>query len=721
MGAIKEIIMENIKGQNTIQKLTGKDIIVGPNGIGKTTRLQSLGISLTGYVPGNGKQNAETFKLCSGGDMTVGVVTDDFKVTRTFSEKVKSEKDGSTSCSYSQDINVYPSKGEKKNSQKESRIEEELGSLPVMLDFNEFLKLTDNKRRDFIYSLSPKKESDWDRDMVEQYLRDELLTFDLEVNNPDQFQIMEQIIFECMKQFPEGFDIQAGLQAMTDWAENKRSHWREEKENSQGAVRKIADLKNQLKETDRNLIKNKKELEDFQNKYIEVEKQLIKADRNKKAYDIRLEKITNLKAKIKALSEKEIDTDTAAIEDKIKLLKVSIENQQNYTDLIKKEKADLKKSQDLKDGLKDNINNYKNKLVEHTVIITNLEKTIDTINEHSNVCVIDTKIACNKDFSRYMEYANLQIIKNQEQAEKIKAGIAKEESKIKKVTTEIQLIEREMDSLEKKKELQAQNNEKARATIASLEKEKDQKANAETIHKNNLTNLQEQLKEVEDEKIEPVIPMEPLEKSKAGYKVRITELKSKIEEQEKAKNTLSSLKSTMIDSKKAQYFYTNFRSLYSCLGASGIQGELVKEILEPIRADIQANFKAMGLNYDFYFRTESEGGKEIFQFGWKNDFGDKRNFDALSTGQQILLLIALMTTIIEKANPNSKILAIDKVENLDYNNFRKVLQGANCLEEKLDNLILLIRTPWKMELPEVLEGFNVCNLDKEGALDESAA
>lgn len=722
MAAIKEIIMENIKGQNTIQKLTGKDIIVGLNGVGKTTRLQALGISLMGYVPGNGKQNAETYKLCSGNDMTVGVVTDtNFKATRTFSRKINNGKDGSISYSYSQDINVYPSKSEGKNSEKENRIAEELGNLPVMLDFGEFLKLSDNKRRDFIYSLSPRKKSDWDRDKVEQYLKDELLTIDLEVNNPDQYQIMEQIIFDCIKQFPEGFDVQAGLQSMTDWAKNKRSHWREEKDNAQGAVRKIADLKNKLKETDRNLIKNKKELEELQQKYVEIEKRLIEAKRNKEAYDKHVEKVNNLQTKIKELSNKEIDTDTAVIDEKIKLMKANLEDQVDYTEKIQKEKDDLKEIQEAKINLTEKISNLKNKLVELKVKLEHYQENVDAINNHENICVIDNKIACGKDFSKYLEYAEGEIDKYQTAITNLNESISNEETKLQKINAKIKLTAQEIEDLEKKKDLQTKKAEQARTAIAALEKERDQKVNAETIHQNNLKNLQDQLKEVHDEKLEAVIPMEPLEKSKAGYLARAKELKEKIEEQGKAKTTLSSLKSTMIDSKKAQYYYTNFRSLYDVLGASGIQGELVKEILEPIREDIQENFRAMGLDYEFYFRTETEGGKEIFQFGWKNDFGDRRNFDALSTGQQILLLIALMTTIIEKADPVAKILAIDKIENLDLPNFEKVLQGANCISGKLDNLLLFLRTPWNMKLPEEMEGFHVWDLDKEDSADESAA
>lgn len=207
-----------------------------------------------------------------------------------------------------------------------------------------------------------------------------------------------------------------------------------------------------------------------------------------------------------------------------------------------------------------------------------------------------------------------------------------------------------------------------------------------------------------------------LEKQAESIRTNIGSLKIKIEEQEKAKITLSNLKSTMIDSKTAEYNYINFKFLDETLGAKGLQGELVKETLEPIQNDIQVNLSAMGIEHEFYFTTETAGGKEVFQFGWKDKFGDKRNFDALSTGQQMILLIAILTTFIEKASPNCRILAIDNIENLDSNNFKRVIDGLNKITDKLDNIIL----SGVIDVEEV-EGFKVWNLNKEGELNEQSA
>ena len=123
----------------------------------------------------------------------------------------------------------------------------------------------------------------------------------------------------------------------------------------------------------------------------------------------------------------------------------------------------------------------------------------------------------------------------------------------------------------------------------------------------------------------------------------------------------------------------------------------------------------MGIENKFYFSTNSDTGKEIFQFGWINKFGDKRNFDALSTGQQMILLIAMLTTFIEKASPACRILAIDNIENLDSGNLKNVLDGLNKLSDKLDNIILA----GVIDIGEA-NGFTIWNLGNEEVSEKSA-
>lgn len=684
---INAIVMENIKGQNTVQELTGKDIILGSNGVGKTTRLQATGIAIMGYVPGQGKKSEETFKLSNSDSMAVGLNTDDFSFTREFKKKVTKSKDGSTKESISQSLNVSPSKGETKIAEKEARILSELGSFPAMLDFNEFLTLSDSKRREFIYNLAGFNSEEWTKEKVKQYLLDSLLTAELEVNSPEQYELMELIITDVLREYPEKYDITSGLQSMIDWTKTKLSYWNDEKKRSTAAVQKLGELKNQLSDTDRNLKANKEEIEKLQAELVKVEKQISEDTQKKKNIDSRLDKIEQLKIVMADEESKVCSINDIEIENKIKELKGKIKEVDN-SKKIKQIEDQILKFEYETEPLLDDRDEVKTKGIELKSQIETNQKTLDRIKNVKDCCVLDKRIACNKDFSKFIEYTEGQV-KTLELQKKILADTYKELDEkmdiLNKKYLELEVIKKSLNQ----EELEAnRNNNVINAEINKLENLLNQAKSFDTLQTEKTARLKEELSKLQNEPVDPIAPLDILQKQSDGIGINISSLKAKVDEQEKAKTTLSNLKASMIDSKTAEYNYINYKSLDDVLGAKGLQGELMKETLEPIQVNIQSNLNAMDIENEFYFTTETAGGKEVFQFGWKDKFGDKRNFDALSTGQKMILLIAMLTTFIEKANPNCKILAIDNIENLDNENLEKVITGLNKISDKLDNIIL---------------------------------
>ncbi|WP_242833911.1 AAA family ATPase [Desulfosporosinus sp. OT] len=717
--------MRNFKGQMESQKLTGKDIFVGPNGKGKTTRLQAIGIALLGYVPGKGKLPAETFKLASADTMSVGLVTDDLTFTRTYTRSEKSGKDGSNNITVSQGIDLSPSRGEKKAADKEARIAVEVGNFPVMLDFNEFLSLSDAKRRDFIYGLSAIKTDLWDRTKVESHIRSKLLTLDLEVNNPDQYKIMSGLIADAMKEYPENDDIQAGLQSMIEWSKAKQTHWNDEKKNAVGAVKKLADMKNQLAETDRNIVQHKAELEQLQQQLIDSESQLAKDRERKRAIDQRLVKISELGIMIETLTKSQSEPAAVNYDSMIADRQGKIKQQDFKAEFVRLDQELQSLSNQLKEAREQERAAY-DALSTTKAEKSMLESTLKQIDEQSKkngtarVCVIHPKIGCDKDFSKAATVFSQQLVALEQKE-------VYQQSALKEVRARIEVLEENKANIDaqrtethKKQTDLNQANEEIRKSIAGLEKKKADEVNAAARISDQLKMYKEELTRLRNLPTEVIAPLDILEKQSEGRRTQIKELKVKLEGQEKAKITLSSLKSTMIDSKTATYNAQCVKDLAEALGPKGLQGELVKGILEPIRSDIQTNLKLIGLHNDFYFSTESDTGKEVFQFGWENEIGDKRNFDALSTGQQLLLLIAMLVTFLERSNPPLKVLAIDNIENLDRVNFRKALAGMDKLSGKIDNIILsgvvdLYETKWidgeevRTLLPE-LNGWGVTDL-----------
>jgi exonuclease SbcC len=713
---IKEIIMQNIKGQKQSQALSGRDIIIGPNGIGKTTRLQALGISILGYVPGNGKLPAETFKLASGNEMTVGLRTERFTFTRTFSRSEKTNKDGESEVAISQKIDISPSKGEKKAADKEARIAAEIGNFPVMMDFNEFLNISDAKRRDFIYNLSPITTSRWTREDVQRYLDDKFLTLGLKVNNFDQFTIMADLISKAMEQFPADYNIQDGLQSMFDWAKAKQTHWNSEKKNAEGAVKKLADMKNQLAETDRNIASNKEELEKLQQQLVDIEGQLARDNERKRIVEQRLARITEMEDLISKLQVGAGSADTTELDEQINQHQERIK-EVDYSAAI------ATCSENINIAI-DGINFYNKsereevlKLIEIQAEKGIVSRTIAAIEERerdkkeinggrrATTCVIHPSIGCLKDFSPALSHFRQQLalieeketskLVNIQEIKDTRAGIEKA-----KAEEEIKRNQAIRDQSKQNSE-----NDAARKAIANLEKQKAEVSNNQTRIDDQVKLYQEELQRLRNQPAEPIAPTDIQEKRRDAFNEQIKTLKAKLDEQEKAKITLSNLKSSMIDSKTSAYYAQCSKDLAEALGAKGIQGELVKEILEPIRTEIQSNLNLMGITNEFFFRTESDTGKEVFQFGWKDRFGDERNFDALSTGQQLLLLISMLKTFLDRANPPLKVLALDNIEHLDQANFRRVLVALNRLDN-LDNIILA----GVKEVPGELEGWTVSDL-----------
>lgn len=717
---ILEIIMNNIKGQKTVQKLTGKDIICGPNGVGKTARLQALGISLLGYVPGQGKKPEETFKHSSSDLMEVGLKTENFSFTREFKKKSTRSKDGSVKVGIQQSVNVSPSKGESKLADKEARILAELGNFPVMLDFNEFLSLSDSKRREFIYNLAGFKSEEWTKDRVERYLKDKLLTLELEVNNPEQYEILKEIISDALAEYPDNYDINMGLQSMIDWAKVKLSSWNDEKKKSESAAKKLAELKNQLTETDRDLKVNKEDMEKLQDQLIKCEKQISEDTQKKRNIDLRLSKIENLKTDITAEQAKACKISAAEISENINNLKASIKPVVDNTEKLKGIDDEILNLETQEEKLLKDKEEVKEKGIKLKVQIETSQQLLDKVKNVEGTCVLDKRIKCDKDFSNFISFTGKEIKTWSIQKEILSQTYKEISDKEHELNEKYKQLLLSKKAIEQEEIKSGRDNNLTNSQINTLESQMNYVKSFDSMKEEKIKNLQADLEKLQAEKIDPIAPIETLIKQSDGIKGQISTLKIKIQEEEEARITLSNLKSSMIDSKKADYYSISFKSLSEALGAKGLQGELVKETLEPMQNEIQANLNSMGISNSFYFSTESESGKEIFQFGWKDKFGEKRNFDALSTGQQMILLIAMLTTFVEKSNPNTKVLAIDNIENLDSDNFKKVIAGLNKISNKLDNIILS-GVIGISSAEGTNEGFKVWHLAEDGEINEQSA
>lgn len=675
---INSIIMRGIKGANTEQPLTGRDIITGHNGAGKTTRVQALGISLLGYAPGNGKVAAETFKLASENPMTVGLKTDEFEFTRTFSKKDKT---------VSQSISLMPPNGEKTAAAKEKRIASELGNIPVMLDFSEFIGLSDTKRREFIYALAADGEAQ-DIDEIKELVRKHIKL--PETADPRQAEILEADIDECAAAYTTADSVQDGLQAMSDYAKEQLTFWKKEREKAVGTAQKMSEYKNTLAETDRNLEANRAKLAEYQDELQTIAGQLAAAEEKEREIERKKQRIAELQAEIETISGAEKPNDPAEIKALIEQYKSDIKEIDNGSP-IKVKQAELKTLRDEQAQLTQKQNESREKFYEikskkdaNLAILEKLQSTL------SGVCAIDCRIKCDKDFSEFIESLNAEIAEQEKAMEEgIETGKAiKDKSDAN--TERIAQLESEIERLQNEEIETRKENADIQAIIAELNADLSAAENFETDRTARIATMQLELNTLTETRESPINALNEV----GGIITRRDELKgivddlsAKINEQMKARDALAAMKNSMADGTEAGYQTDAWKAIAEAVGVKGLQGKLVKDTLLPLTEDVQFMLDKMGIAKTFRFVTTDDKGKEIFQFGWETENGDFRNFDALSTGEQMLLLIALMTTIIERLNPPLKALVIDNSENLDRENLKRVLNGLTIAGESFDNII----------------------------------
>lgn len=701
---LKRITWTNLKGTSATQELTGKDIFIGLNGAGKSTRLEAAGIALLGYIPSMGKKMEETMKQASADEMSAGAETEDFSFTRAFTMTYKDEKDGSRSVKISQKISVSPSLGEKKDEEKKARIIDEVGNFPVMVDFNEFLSMTDSARRDFFYGLSGNSEV-WTRRKIIEHLEHNLATTELAENNEEHFRIMVDILNDCIKQYPEKFDVQQGLQSMLDWSKEKLSYWKSEKDKAEGASKKIAELKNSLTDTDRNIAEYKQQLEGLHQELIKIEKQISADVEKKKAIDERQKKIKSLQDEIQKQKDLKPDGDITELAKQLQEAQKVMHAIPDIAAILKEYDEhihDMKVKVEAKKQARDEIFHQG---ITAKASRETYESTINMIEVHSGVCVIDKLIDCKKDFTRYLKYARDKVAEN-------KALQEDAHDKIIALDAEIKAINDEIASEEKTKQAEAdehnrlvKENNKTQSQINELQAKFDNINNFESFRKQKIDERQEEILKLQSEETDTIGDISIMEKQVEALRGNISDLKVKLEEKEKAKTTLSNLKATMIDSKEASYKVECFKQLSDVLGTKGIQGEIVKETLGPISNEIQENLRLMGIEDEFYFQTESDTGREIFQFGWINQKGHKVNFDTLNNAHRSFLLVAILTAIVEHAAPKLKVLMMDDIEHIIEDDFMNFIAGLNAIAHKWDNILLALA---KKDLS--VEGFKVWNL-----------
>lgn len=620
--------------------------------------------------------------------MIVSVNTPEFGFSRMFSRKVTRKRSGEQEVSITQEIAVSPSRGEKTLAEFEARIAAELGNFPVMLDFGQFLAMSDADRRKFFYNLAGISAEEWSKEKVSYHLQRQLLPSELQENNPDAYEAQMAMIREGLEEWRQGLEPEAGVQAMLEWAKAKQKHWNAEQKKAAGAVQKLAELKNQLDQTDRNIAGNKAELDRLQTELTDIASEIARQEEAQKAIDRRAARLQEIQQEVEAQEVKDVSGEAVVFARQLDALRAQIQTAED----AERTASDLQESASVLEReiqvAEDAVMTAAEAVAKAKAVSEGLARTIEQATARGGICVIAKNIACPKDFTPFIGWAQEEHQKQERawtDATQRHAQAARERKDLKDKLSNVQA---ERDQVFETARKVSRHNEEIQRKIRSLESLIERAAGAAALRDQKIATLQAEYERLASEPSGAIAMSDILLKQRDGLQQQIVALKATVEEQEKAKTTISNMKASMIDSKTAENNHGAAKYLAEELGPKGIQGKMLISALDPIRDSVTANLRTMGFARPFFFLTESTSGQEVFRFGWVDEKDREVDFDALSTGQQMIVLISLLVTILERANPPLKILAIDNVENLDRVNFACVLAGLDKMADRLDNILL---------------------------------
>lgn len=142
---VKSVHCVDFKGITEVVELRQCNVIVGPNGVGKTARALALTFAVTGRTPLGDRPEA-TFKLAGPNGCSVGIALDD-----GFTWRRRLHIDRHThALSMALDI---PTQGRLGVRAAEKALERHVGSFAPMFDLGAFLDLSDENRRAFVLRL----------------------------------------------------------------------------------------------------------------------------------------------------------------------------------------------------------------------------------------------------------------------------------------------------------------------------------------------------------------------------------------------------------------------------------------------------------------------------------------------------------------------------------------------------------------------------------------
>jgi DNA repair exonuclease SbcCD ATPase subunit len=689
---IKAVCISNLKG--TVEsriELPPCGVLTGPNGSGKSTTLQAIKLFIDGKLSeANVSGTSDIFKLARSGQNSLSVgleMSGGFMGSRNY-ERVTSRDPGTGEQTekVSQDITIFPANSERKLSEKEARIRQECGLDPVSVDVSEFLKLSDNKRRDFFYNLSGGAQ-ELTVERINEALDYGKATIGAAADN--QYDALAGQIIERWN---------GNLNAILEWLSNQSKAAKQNANSAKATARYMATLKAKKQTVAGELSQLKADKARLEARKDELNGEVSKQAGLVSAINEREKLIGFLTEKIEKLKKPEATAELlASLELKRDELKTSIEAAKAEMEAEGKKLSEASaKALGFYEIAGQGVEARNNTL-------QSLESRADALDKVKDMLSIlcDT---CRAAFKKQMD-----TVSKTELSLARKALVNAKDS----YSAANQLVKQTSEALReyvREKDLALSRLERDYAD-AVRECESTRKSIDAQVQ--GLTDTEKALAEIKESRLEEPLPVEHLQNELDGIKARLGELDIQQEAKRKEEHDLQVQLDAIAEAEESETKVYCLKKLVALLGPAGLKGELVKETLEPVKAQVQKHLEFFGYqDCSFDFSLTDARGNETFDLGWRRDSAYVL-FDSLSTGQQAVLLISLVATIVSRSSSPLRACFFDNLECISADHEVALYRGLPQLAAAcgLHNLIVATSKSLPAELPA---GLSVINFPLNG-------
>jgi len=632
---LNKITTSNTKGRNIDCELSGRDIFTGPNGAGKTTHLESVMAGILGYIPGKGKKLEDVFNMASGTEMAITLAAENgFSCTRTINQKVTRKRStGEKTYSLTSSTSIFPPKSEKTESQKKTRISEEFGDFALMFDLDEFLAMSDDKKRSFIFSLTDPSKFGWDKEKVFESIKKEF-------SDEDMLGPLEQI-------WDNNIGVPDNLANMVDWAKSQLSE-------AKGALKSAIASKQEL-------LEQKQSMGGSQRPRHQIKEEL----------DASREKLENT-TKIIAANAEKVSMLVSLKEEKARLeeaLKQDIPEPKNMDDLNKKLKLESDKAVEAKervDRLRAKRSELGEKLAGQRSEKKVLQERLDGITQSIGICPLTGKDC--------PDSTAIEAFKKE-----LKAKIEELSNSMKELGGMIE----ETDNIGL--EAAASLSEKEASSNAIAKEIADEKVLIEK--RKRIADIREDLEKTTRKIAETVITdTEIMEKAVAGIKERIAELEKEGEGGQEIHDIEKAFDRANLSSIDLEEKIERIEDLCILMGTGRLQGNILEDTVSPLVEKINQLLQKTCESYNLTLDLYDKNGRPTFSLAWDKG-GTIIPFESLSGGEKAVFSVAILCALVIAKDPPVKVLCLEASE-IDQKNLDMLLGSVEDFGSDIDNFLI---------------------------------